>query len=360
MSLESFRQGVNLMASARLMNLFSTLQNHSSIPKLFVPWKLQASHVGSSLLVAKQSTAKARNDPLPEFQFEEYRTMKIKQINKALDESIPSQQHPTILHEAMRYTLLAGGKRVHPILCIASCELVGGNESVAMPMASALEMIFTMGLVQDDLPCLDNDDLRRGKPANHKVFGEVTSILACQALLCHAIEHIASKTKNVTPYKLIRAVVEICSAVGSRGIAAGQIMDIHSEGKEVSLSELEFIHSHKTGKLAEAAVVCGALVGGANAVEIERLRKYGKLLGWAYQVCDDILDVRGSVEIMGKKVGRDLLSDKATYTKLMGMDESKKFAMKLVAQAIEELAYFDSTKAAPLCHLANYIVSRAM
>ncbi|KAJ0041850.1 hypothetical protein Pint_18594 [Pistacia integerrima] len=291
-------------------------------------------------------TANSQQNPLPstEFNFAEYRATKVNQINKALHEAVvPSQNTPPILHEAMRYTLQAGGKRFAPTLCIASCELVGGNESLAMPMACALEMMVASAVILDDLPCMDNDDLRRGKPANHKVFGEGISILASQALSFLAIEHFETKTKGeISSDRLVRAVVELCSALGSKGAVAGQVADINSEGKEVSLSELEFIH-----------------IGGGNDVEIEMIRKYGKCMGLAYQVWDDILDETGNTEELGKKAGKDLVRNKATYPKLMGVDESKKYARELVVEAKEELSYFDSTMAAPLYHIANFVVSRS-
>lgn len=257
----------------------------------------------------------------------------------------------------MRYTFLAGGKRIFPTLYFAASELVGGDEHLVMPMACAKEIITTMPVIQDDLPCLDNDDIRRGKPTNNKVFGEGTSVLACQALLCLAIQHFTTKTKNViSPDRLVRAIEEICSPLGSERISTGQFQDINSEGKQVSLSELEFIHMQKTGKFVEASVFCGALVGGGNEVEIERLRKYGRCVGLAYQVWNDILDATGSPE-MEEKAERDLVRDRATYPKLIGVDESKKYARRLVVQAIEELAYFDSTKVVPLHHMASFVRS---
>lgn len=267
-------------------------------------------------------------------------------------------QHPTKIHEAMRYSLLGNGKRMRPILCIASCELVGGDEATAMPMACALEMVHAMSLIQDDLPCMDNDDLRRGKPTNHKVFGECTAILAGDALLTLAFEHIARKTKNVSPDRVVRAIAELGSAIGSRGVVAGQMVDIESEGKEASLELLEYIHVHKTAKLVEPSAVCGAIIGGGDDTSIEELGKYAKCIGLLYQVVDDISDVTKSSEELGKTAGKDLASDKATYPKLMGIDKAKKFAAELAAQAYKELAAFQSAKAAPLYHLANYIANR--
>lgn len=326
------------------------------------PGKIQAHlHAVNSdlqqLLTSEDSFSKVIDLPLPVFEFEEYMTVKAKQVNRALQEAVPLQR-PNKIHEAMRYSILAGGKRVRPVLCIASCELVGGDESSAMATACALEMIHTMSLIHDDLPCMDNDDLRRGKPTNHKVFGEDTAILAGDALLSLAFEHIATKTINVSPERVVQAIAELGSAVGSKGLVAGQIVDIDSEGKNVSLAQLEYIHIHKTAKLLEAAVVCGAIMGGGTMIDIERVRKYARCIGLLFQVVDDILDVTKSSTELGKTTGKDLLSDKATYPKLMGIENAKKFASELVAEAIEELAYFEDARAAPLCHFANYIARR--
>ncbi|KAL3568381.1 hypothetical protein D5086_031032 [Populus alba] len=227
---------------------------------------------------AHEENKKTQKVPSPPFGFKEYMIQKGNQVNKALDAAVPLQ-HPRKIHEAMRYSLLAGGKRVRPILCIASCELVGGDEESAMSTACALEMIHTMSLIHDDLPCMDNDDLRRGMPTSHKVFGEDTAVLAGDALLALAFEHVARNTKNVSSDRVVQALAELGSAVGSKGLVAGQVVDIESEGKEVSLSTLEYIHVHKTAKLLEAAVVCGAIMGGADATSVERLRKYARSIG---------------------------------------------------------------------------------
>lgn len=282
---------------------------------------------------------------------------KAKMVHEALEEAVPLQ-HPVEVHEAMRYSLLAGGKRIRPILCLASCELVGGDECLAIPAACAIEMIHTMSLIHDDLPCMDNDDLRRGKPTNHKVYGEETAILAGDALLSLSFEYIADKTRKVSADRVVRSIVELGSAVGSAGLVAGQILDLYGEGKEVSLRELEQIHVHKTGKLLEAAVVCGAIIGGGNEMEIGRLRKYARHIGLLFQVVDDILDVTKTSKELGKTAGKDLATHKATYPNLMGVEEAKKFAAKLLGQALEEIAYFDTLKAAPLYYLATYIANR--
>ncbi|KAL2521714.1 Heterodimeric geranylgeranyl pyrophosphate synthase large subunit 1 [Forsythia ovata] len=324
--------------------------------------KIQPSHVAKSSvsqpLQYQEVASKPLNFVFPDFHFDEYMKTEAKMVNKALDEAVPLQ-NPIKIHEAMRYSLLAGGKRVRPVLCLASCEIVGGEESMAIPMACAVEMIHTMTLIHDDLPCMDNDDLRRGKPTNHKVFGEETAILAGDALLSLAFEHVAAKTPtNVSPDRVVRAISELGSAVGSQGLVAGQIVDIASEGKQVSLEELEYIHVHKTSKLLEASIVCGAILGGGHVNEVERLRNYARCIGLLFQVVDDILDVTKSSEELGKTAGKDLESDKATYPKLLGLDKAKEFARELVAKAMEELSYFDASKAAPLYHLANYIANR--
>ncbi|KAK4482097.1 hypothetical protein RD792_011548 [Penstemon davidsonii] len=282
---------------------------------------------------------------------------KANKVNKALDEAIPLQ-NPIKLHESMRYSLLGGGKRVRPILCLAACELVGGDEANAIPIACAIEMIHTMSLIHDDLPCMDNDDLRRGQPTNHKVFGEETAILAGDALLALAFEHVASKSTNVSPDRVLRVIVELSSGIGSKGVVAGQIVDICSEGKEISLDELEYIHVHKTSKLLEAAIVCGAIMGGGDEIEVEKLRKYGRCIGLLFQVVDDILDVTKSSNELGKTAGKDMASNKATYPKLMGLERAKEFAIELVGKAMEELSYFDALRAAPLFRLAEYIAYR--
>ncbi|XP_057971086.1 geranylgeranyl pyrophosphate synthase 7, chloroplastic-like [Malania oleifera] len=295
----------------------------------------------------------------PSFHFESYMAEKAARVNQALDKAVPpTTQHPTKIHEAMRYSLLAGGKRVRPILSIASCELVGGDEALAMAVACAVEMIHTMSLIHDDLPCMDNDELRRGKPANHVVFGEDMAILAGDALLSLAFQHVTTSPGNVSWDRVARAVAELGSAVGSEGLVAGQVADLCGEGKEVSLEELEYIHLHKTAKLLEAAAVCGVIMGGGGEEEVERLRKYARCIGLLFQVVDDVLDMTKSSEELGKTAGKDLAKDKATYPKLMGLEGTKKFAGLLAAQAMEGLACFDAARAAPLHHLANYIANR--
>ncbi|TYH44713.1 hypothetical protein ES332_D11G213900v1 [Gossypium tomentosum] len=292
------------------------------------------------------------------FDFNSYMLQKASSVNQALESAV-SLRDPVKIHEAMRYSLLAGGKRVRPVLCLAACALVGGRESMAMPAACAVEMIHTMSLIHDDLPCMDNDDLRRGKPTNHKVFGEDIAVLAGDALLAFAFEHIAVSTVGVPPSTIVRAIGELAKAIGGEGLVAGQVVDIISEGlTDVGLDHLEFIHVHKTAALLEAAVVLGAIVGGGCDEEVEKLRKFARCIGLLFQVVDDILDVTKSSKELGKTAGKDLVADKVTYPKLMGIQKSKEFAEKLKTDAIELLQGFDPAKAAPLIALANYIAYR--
>lgn len=292
------------------------------------------------------------------FDFKVYMLDRADSVNRALDAAV-SLKHPPKIHEAMRYSLLAGGKRVRPALCLAACELVGGDQASSMAAACAVEMIHTMSLIHDDLPCMDNDDLRRGKPTNHKVFGEDVALLAGDALLAFAFEHIATSTPGVPPSRILRAVGELARAIGAEGLVAGQVVDLHSEGAEnVGLDTLEFIHVHKTAKLLEAAVVLGAILGGGEDDEVERLRKFARCIGLLFQVVDDILDVTKSSEELGKTAGKDLLADKVTYPKLIGIDKSREFAEELNKEAKLQLEVFDQQKAAPLLALADYIAYR--
>nr|CAN78430.1 hypothetical protein VITISV_032031 [Vitis vinifera] len=294
----------------------------------------------------------------PAFNFNAYILDKANSVNKALDDAVPIRE-PVKVHESMRYSLLAGGKRVRPVLCIAACELVGGDEATAMPAACAVEMIHTMSLMHDDLPCMDNDDLRRGKPTNHKVFGENVAILAGDALLAFAFEHMATATVGVPPGWIVRAVGELAKSIGSEGLVAGQVVDICSEGlKDVGLEHLEYIHVHKTAALLEGAVVLGAILGGGSNEEIEKLRKFARCIGLLFQVVDDILDVTKSSQELGKTAGKDLVADKLTYPKLLGIEKSRELAEQLNKDAKDQLSGFDPDKAAPLIALSNYIAYR--
>lgn len=308
--------------------------------------------------VTEEEEKEAEKTILPSFNLKAYMLEKANTVNQALDASIEMKE-PEKIHEAMRYSLLAGGKRVRPVLCIAACELVGGKEETAIPSACAVEMIHTMSLIHDDLPCMDNDDLRRGKPTSHKVYGEDVAVLAGDALLAFAFEHVAVSTKGVSPERVVRAIAELAKSIGGEGLVAGQVVDLESEGlSDVGPERLEFIHLRKTAALLEAAVVMGAIVGGGSEEEIERLRKYARCIGLLFQVVDDILDVTKSSEELGKTAGKDLVADKVTYPKLLGIEKSKEFAAQLNKDALDHLQGFDPEKVAPLFALTNYIAYR--
>ncbi|CAL5187990.1 unnamed protein product [Lathyrus oleraceus] len=330
----------------------------SSITNQQTTRNLVSSFSSNKISPVQTSVDKKTEETLPNFDFNVYMLEKANTVNKALDESIALQE-PVKIHEAMRYSLLAGGKRVRPILCIAACELVGGTAETSISSACAVEMIHTMSLIHDDLPCMDNDDLRRGKPTSHKVYGEDVAVLAGDALLSLAFEHVAVSTEGVPPEKVVRAIAELAKSVGKEGLVAGQIVDLESEGlSNVDLETLEFIHLRKTAALLEASVVMGAIVGGGSEDEIEILRKFARCIGLLFQVVDDILDVTKSSEELGKTAGKDLVADKVTYPKLLGLEKSKEFAEKLVKDAHDCLVGFDFEKSAPLFALTNYIAYR--
>ncbi|QPN63389.1 geranylgeranyl diphosphate synthase CrtE [Synechococcus sp. CBW1004] len=292
------------------------------------------------------------------FDFKTYLTDAGARVEAALDASL-GPERPESLREAMRYSLLAGGKRLRPILCLAACELAGGDSELAIPTAVALEMIHTMSLIHDDLPAMDNDDLRRGRPTNHKVYGEANAILAGDALLTRAFEMVALRSPGVPAERLLAVVGELSMASGAPGLVGGQVVDLECEGKQVDLETLEYIHLHKTGALLRACVLCGALIGGASAELLDALRTYARGIGLAFQIIDDILDVTASSEVLGKTAGKDLAADKTTYPKLLGLEESKRRAEALVAEAKAALEpYGAGGKAAPLLALAEFITSR--
>jgi geranylgeranyl diphosphate synthase, type II len=278
-------------------------------------------------------------------------------VEAALDAAV-SPGYPDTIYAAMRYSLLAGGKRLRPILCLASCELIGDNVDLAMPMACALEMIHTMSLIHDDLPAMDNDDYRRGKLTNHKVYGEDIAILAGDGLLAYAFEYIATQTQGVSADRVLKAIANLARAVGAEGLVGGQVVDLESEGKtDISIETLTYIHNHKTGALLKSAVVCGAILAGATESEIEKLAKFAHNIGLAFQIIDDILDITATQAELGKTAGKDLTAQKATYPKLWGLAESKLQADRLVAEAKTILAEFGD-RARPLQALADYITDR--
>jgi geranylgeranyl diphosphate synthase, type II len=279
------------------------------------------------------------------------------QIEVALDASI-ALTYPETIYESMRYSLMAGGKRLRPILCLATCELMGGTVQMAMPAACALEMIHTMSLIHDDLPAMDNDDYRRGKLTNHKVYGEDIAILAGDGLLAYAFEFIALQTQQVPADRLLQVVARLGRAVGAAGLVGGQAVDLECEGKsDVTLETLTFIHRHKTGALLEACVVCGAILAGAAEIDVQRLTRYAQNIGLAFQIIDDVLDITATQEQLGKTIGKDLQAQKVTYPSLWGIEESVRQANQMIADAKAELtAYGDRAK--PLMAIADYITAR--
>ena len=224
------------------------------------------------------------------FDFNAYLAAQKQLVEAALDDSL-GPERPESLREAMRYSLLAGGKRLRPILCLAACELAGGDPALAMPTAVALEMIHTMSLIHDDLPAMDNDDLRRGRPTNHKVYGDAVAILAGDALLTRAFEMVALRSPGVPADRLLKVVGELALVSGAPGLVGGQVVDLECEGKDVDLETLEYIHLHKTGALLKACVITGALIGGADEEQLNSLRTYARGIGLAFQIVDDIEDV---------------------------------------------------------------------
>jgi len=278
----------------------------------------------------------------------------------ALDASLaPTCQENELIVESMKYSLMAGGKRVRPMLCFAATEMFGGTIEAACPTAVALEMIHTMSLIHDDLPAMDNDDFRRGKPTNHKLYGDDVAILAGDALLSEAFHHVASETAGVPAERVVKVLAALGQSVGAVGLAGGQVLDLKSEGKsDVGMDTLTWIHTHKTAALLKAAVSCGAILAGANDEQVKQCEIYALKIGLAFQVADDILDVTASTEELGKTAGKDLDADKTTYPKLLGLDRSKEVAQELVDEAKQALEEFGPA-AAPLNGLADYIIARS-
>lgn len=286
-----------------------------------------------------------------------YLTERRRLVEAALEQSI-AIAYPDKIYESMRYSLMAGGKRLRPILCLATCELSGGTVEMAMPTACALEMIHTMSLIHDDLPAMDNDDYRRGKLTNHKVFGEDIAILAGDGLLAYAFEFVVVQTQEVPAERLVKVVARLGHAVAATGLVGGQVVDLESEGVEdITLETLNFIHAHKTGALLEASVLSGALLTGADEEVLQRLTRYARNIGLAFQIIDDVLDVTATQEQLGKTAGKDLRARKATYPSLWGIEESRRQAQKLVDEAKTELAPFEE-RAVPLQAIADFITAR--
>jgi geranylgeranyl diphosphate synthase type II len=293
------------------------------------------------------------------FDLKKYIRKKSQVVNDTLEQVLQNSQQDETIHQAMKYSLMAGGKRIRPALCLAASEAVGGNPEDALPAACAMEMIHTYSLIHDDLPAMDDDELRRGKPTCHVAFGEATAILAGDALLTMAFEILASVPfeNGDQAAKWLQVIRIIAIAAGARGMIQGQVLDIAAEGRRLNVSDLESMHLLKTGALIEVSLQCGALLAGADQAQQGFLKIYARNIGLAFQVADDILNVEGNPALMGKAVGTDRLNQKSTYPSLLGLDASKLFAQKLIRQALQALEAFDN-KAEPLRALATYIIER--
>jgi geranylgeranyl diphosphate synthase type II len=278
-------------------------------------------------------------------------------VDEALKSVFPEPQgFASDVVRAMTYSLFAGGKRLRPILCIGGAEAVGKAGRTVLPFACSLELIHTYSLIHDDLPVMDNDDLRRGKPTNHKVFGEAVALLAGDGLLTEAFRLMAG-TSGVDPRALLKVIRLVGSAAGYQGMVGGQVVDIQSEGKSVDPSLVNFIHSHKTGALIHASVTSGAILGEGTEEQVNAISSYGEKIGLAFQIADDILDVEGDSKAMGKGVGGDARKKKITFPAAVGLQKAKEIQGRLVEEAVGALKTFDE-KADPLRSLALYIIER--
>jgi len=293
------------------------------------------------------------------FDLKLYIEQKRLQINAALEKIFQRLPANETLIEAMQYSLTAGGKRIRPVLCLGAAEAVGGKPEDALPAACALEMIHTYSLIHDDLPAMDNDSLRRGKPTCHIAFNEATAILAGDALLTLAFEVLSAAAAEHDEFALkwLKVIQIISMAAGCRGMIQGQMLDMAAEGGKLSVAELESMHALKTGALIEASLHCGALIADAGPRETHMLKNFARDIGLAFQVTDDILNVEGNPKLMGKATGTDSRHEKSTYPALLGLDASKKLARQLVRNALQVLENFDK-KAEPLRALATYIIER--
>lgn len=289
---------------------------------------------------------------LPPF-FEEDHSL----VDAELERLLPAEnERPSVIHRAMRYSVFAGGKRVRPILCLQAFRIFSSETSAVLPVACALEFIHTYSLIHDDLPALDNDDLRRGRPTCHKKFGQAMAILAGDALLTLAFETLSNA--RIPQAERVALIREIASAAGTRdGMVGGQVADLEAEGKDVTPEVLEYIHRSKTAALIRASIVSGAMAGAASPEDQNRLRTFGGLIGWAFQVTDDILDVEESSAALGKTAGKDQAQHKATYPALFGLQKSHEFAQELAARAMSALETF-GPRAANLRELGEFLVLR--
>jgi geranylgeranyl diphosphate synthase, type II len=291
------------------------------------------------------------------FDLEQFLGASTASVNAALDKFLPSEKtKPATIHKAMRYSLFAGGKRMRPAVCLAAAAACGGSEADAMPLACAVECIHTYSLVHDDLPAMDNDDYRRGKLTNHKVFGEGIAVLAGDALLTQAFE-IAAKAKGWPRYSHQDVILELARASGSLQLIAGQVADLEGEGKKTSVEQLRYIHERKTSALLCCSVRLGGMSANCTPAQLKALTDFGYNVGLAFQVIDDILDVTQTSEQLGKTAGKDTKAQKATYPSIVGLDKSRKIAEQLTNKAFAALKTFKG-KADALEGLAEFLLKR--
>jgi geranylgeranyl diphosphate synthase type II len=289
--------------------------------------------------------------------FSSYWSARQKKVDAALNRFLPSAgTKPKTIHQAMRYSIFAGGKRLRPVICLATAEVLRGKIDNALPLACAVECIHTYSLIHDDLPAMDNDDFRRGKPTSHKVYGEGMAILAGDGLLTIAFELIAH-AKASRRYTHADYVKELAAASGSQGMVGGQVADLEGEGKKITPAELRYIHENKTAALIAGSIRLGAMSANATPKQLAHLTDFGQSLGLAFQVIDDILDVTQTSEKLGKSAGKDVAAQKATYPALLGLEKAKKEADRLTVRARAALKPFGKD-AAPLEAIANFLLKR--
>ncbi len=293
------------------------------------------------------------------FDLKTYMEARKAEVEAALDRYLPAgSTYPESLHKAMRYSVFSGGKRFRPVLCLASFEASGGKGGGAMPVACAIELIHTYSLIHDDLPCMDDDDMRRGRPTNHKVFGEAIAVLAGDALLTHAIELIVTVAgRELGCESCLRVLEDVTRAIGVDGMVAGQVVDMESEGKPSDEETVSYIHSRKTGALITSTARCGATAAGADERMVARLAAYGEKVGLAFQITDDILDVEGGFGDLKSGAGLDIKKQKATYPSVYGLERSREIASRLINEAKETVAVLGEP-GLPLLGLADLVVDR--
>jgi geranylgeranyl diphosphate synthase type II len=289
--------------------------------------------------------------------FSRYWSARQKKVDAALNRYLPSAgTKPKTIHRAMRYSIFAGGKRLRPIICLATAEVISGRNDDALPLACAVECIHTYSLVHDDLPAMDNDDFRRGKPTSHKVYGEGIAILAGDALLTIAFE-IAASCRAWPRYSHADVIREVAVAAGSQRLVAGQVADLEGEGRKITPGELRYIHENKTAALIASSIRLGAMSANATPKQLAGLTEFGQTLGLAFQVIDDILDVTQTTEKLGKSAGKDIAAQKATYPALLGLEKARAEADRLTTRARAALKPFGKA-AAPLEAIADYLLRR--